>query len=133
MLLVRHASAGSRTEWDGPDELRPLDDRGREQARELVARLARRDVTDILTSPAVRCVETVAALAAALDLEPELRPELGESRQETDGIALVRALAGRDVVVCGHGGLEAALVDPPRWRKGAALVVGVDLRVVETL
>ena len=29
LLLVRHASAGDKHEWDGSDELRPLDGKGR--------------------------------------------------------------------------------------------------------
>jgi 8-oxo-(d)GTP phosphatase len=35
LLLVRHGSAGDRSEWDGPDDLRPLDRKGRDQARRL--------------------------------------------------------------------------------------------------
>ena len=37
LLLVRHGRAGDRRDWDGPDERRPLDDRGRAQARRLAA------------------------------------------------------------------------------------------------
>ncbi|NUR75828.1 MAG: hypothetical protein HOQ28_06025, partial [Thermoleophilia bacterium] len=57
------------------------------------------------------------------------RPELGEDRQGTAGAALLRSLAGRDVVVCGHGGLERAVPDPPKWKKGDALVLGPALDV----
>lgn len=130
MILVRHASAGDRDEWAGDDGERPLDERGERQARELVERLAECPVDEILTSPAVRCVQTVQQLAAARGLEAVVRDELSEQRQSTDGADLVRELAGRDVVVCGHGGLEHVLVDPPKWRKGAAFVVDADLRIV---
>ncbi len=134
LLLVRHASAGDRAAWEGPDDARPLDERGRAQAHALVAALRDLPVDEIHTSPALRCTQTVAPLAAARGLEPLVRPELGEERQETDGAELVRALAGRDVVVCGHGGLEqAALGDPPRWKKGATFVVDERLRVVRVL
>ena len=90
MLLVRHAWAGSRDDWEGDDRERPLDERGVEQARELVERLAPFTITRILSSPYRRCVETVEPLARARGLEIEQRPELGEERQMTDGIALVR-------------------------------------------
>lgn len=123
MLLVRHAWAGSRSEWEGDDRERPLDARGIEQARELVARLAPFPVTRILSSPYRRCVETVEPLARARGLEVEQRPELGEERQMTDGIALVHELADTATVICGHGGLEQALDDPPRWKKAAVLVL----------
>jgi 8-oxo-dGTP diphosphatase len=131
LLLVRHASAGSRTEWEGDDSERPLDERGVEQARTLVERLADLPVERILTSPYRRCVETVEPLAAARGLGAELCPELGEDRQMSEGVALVRALAGSDVVVCGHGGLQAAVRDAPRWKKGSTFVVDAGLSVVE--
>jgi 8-oxo-(d)GTP phosphatase len=131
LLLVRHTSAGSRSEWEGDDRERPLDDRGYEQASRLVERLADLPVERILTSPYRRCVETVQPLAAARGLTPELRAELGEDRQMVDGVALVRELAGTDVVVCGHGGLQEAVRDAPRWKKGSTFLVDAGLNVVE--
>jgi 8-oxo-dGTP diphosphatase len=133
MLLLRHASAGDREHWDGPDHERPLDERGREQAYALVETLAAYRISAILTSPYVRCVQTVAPLARARGLEFELREELSEERQATEGIALVRSRAGEDLVVCGHGGLDQALGDPPKWRKGATFVVDAELDLVDEL
>jgi 8-oxo-dGTP diphosphatase len=133
LLLVRHASAGDRDEWEGDDRERPLDERGRRQAEELVKRLRPQTIEAILSSPARRCVETIEPLASAHALDIELRPELGEELQATEGVALVRSLAGRDVVVCGHGGLEHAVPEAPKWKKGAVLVVGPGLEVVDVL
>jgi phosphohistidine phosphatase SixA len=133
MLLLRHASAGDRAHWNGPDHERPLDDRGRKQADALVETFAAYRIAAILTSPYVRCVQTVGPLARARGLEPEVREELSEELQATEGIALVRARAGEDVVVCGHGGLDLALGDPPRWRKGATFVVDAGLDLVDEL
>ena len=132
LLLVRHASAGDRDEWVGDDRERPLDERGQKQAEGLVERLSPYPIELILSSPARRCVETVQPLARARGLEIELHPELGEERQATDGVELVRSFAGRDVVVCGHGGLEWALPEPPKWKKGATLVVGPALEVLDS-
>ena len=133
MLLVRHASAGDPARWQGADADRPLDERGHEQADELVELLSRFPIDRILTSPALRCVETVTPLAAARGLELERREELGIEQQSVEGAALVYDLAGADVVLCGHAGLELALPDPPRWRKSAVLVVDAGLDVVEKL
>ena len=132
LLLVRHASAGDRDDWAGDDRERPLDERGRKQAEGLVERLQPYPIEQILSSPARRCVETVEPLARARGLEIELRPELGEERQAADGVELVRSFAGRDVVICGHGGLEWALPAPQKWKKGATLVVGPALEVLDS-
>jgi 8-oxo-dGTP diphosphatase len=132
MLLVRHASAGSREAWEGDDRDRPLDARGRARAGELVELLRPYSIEAILTSPYRRCVETVEPLARAHKLDVELEPALGEELQDTEGIALVRSVAGRNVVVCGHGGLERSLPEAPRWKKGAVLDVGPDLAVLES-
>ncbi len=133
-LLVRHAWAGERSEWRRDDHLRPLDDRGRKQAEDLVVALERFPLDAILTSPYLRCVQTVEPLAAARGLAIEERDELGEEQQFVAGAALVRSLAGRTVLVCGHGGLEqAVLTDAPKWKKGATLVLGPRLELLETI
>ena len=133
LLLLRHAWAGHADQWDGNDTLRPLDKRGQEQARRLVSLLEPYEIERIVSSPATRCVETVAPLAAARGLEVEIRDELDEKRHETDGPALVQLLAGRPVVVCGHGGLETALGYDVSWKKGAALVLDDDLEITDRL
>jgi 8-oxo-dGTP diphosphatase len=134
LLLVRHARAGDRHAWEGDDGERPLDTRGAAQAEQLVHALSPFRVDRVLSSPARRCVQTVEPLAAARGLEIELRDELSETRQADDGAALLATHAGDDVLVCGHGGLEHALPEPPRkWRKGATLVVGPGLTLEDEL
>src|SRR4051812_442509 len=58
-VLVRHAHAGSKKQWSGPDHERPLSRRGQEQARDLAGVLAGLGVTRLLSSPALRCRETL--------------------------------------------------------------------------
>jgi 8-oxo-dGTP diphosphatase len=129
-ILVRHASAGDRSAWEGDDRERPLDERGKQRAHELATRLASYPVDAIYSSPARRCVETVEPLAALLGLEVVVREELGESG---DGGSLPYALAAEDVVICGHGGLEEALPRPRKWRKGAAFVLDENLQIVSEI
>ena len=132
-ILVRHASAGDRTEWEGDDRERPLDERGRRQALELVARLESLPIDAIYTSPWIRCIQTVQPLASARDLPVVTLDELGETRQLEDGGPLLKELATKDVVVCGHRGLEQALRKPRKWRKGATFVLDEKLRIVDEL
>ena len=130
LLVIRHARAGERSEWQGDDRKRPLDEKGRRQAAALVEELAPFSVTRILSSPYDRCVQTVEPLAAARGLEIELRDELGEERQSSEGVALVRSLAGEDVAACVHGGLTDGAFDE-RQKKAETLVVDGEGRVVE--
>ena len=133
LLLVRHASAGDRTTWEGDDRQRPLDKKGLRDADALVALLAAFGVEAILTSPYVRCVETVRPLAEARNLELDVREELGEERQWEDGHDLVRSLARRNVAVCGHGGLDSVVAGAPQFKKGAVFVLGPELELLEVL
>jgi 8-oxo-dGTP diphosphatase len=109
ILLIRHGSAGERDEWEGDDLLRPLDKRGRRQAEELVELLARYELERILSSPAIRCVQTIEPLAQARGVDIELRDELSEERQSMDGPALVRSFQAVNAAVSCHGGLSEAV------------------------
>ncbi len=133
MFLIRHGSAGDRALWEGDDRERPLEEKGLRQAAALVDLLAPYEVARILSSPAVRCVQTVEPLAHARGLEIEAREELSEERQRSEGAELVRSLAGTGAVLCGHGGLEQVLQEPPRWKKGAVFVVSEGLEVINVL
>jgi 8-oxo-dGTP diphosphatase len=112
LILVRHGRAGDRSEWDGPDDLRPLDRRGRAQAQRLAEVLPVFHPVELLSAPPVRCRQTVEPLAARTGLEIRPTPELGEDGFAADpeaGLALVeRLLAPRDgpgvTVVCSQGG-----------------------------
>ncbi|HKF14162.1 MAG TPA: NUDIX hydrolase [Gaiellaceae bacterium] len=102
LLVVRHASAGDSAAWIGDDALRPLDERGRRQAAALVDQLAPYSIERIISSPFVRCVQSVEPLAAARALELELRDELAEGSDPER----VRALLGEldsEAVACMHG------------------------------
>lgn len=99
LLLVRHADAGDRSLWEGDQDLRPLNERGLRQA-EITGRALRRFApARILSSPAVRCVQTVAPLAEALGVEIEIVDELAEGRT-TEALAL---LDGTPMALGSHG------------------------------
>ena len=130
IVLLRHASAGDRLDWERDDMLRPLDDRGRAQALALRDTLLRRGVSLVLSSPYVRCSETVAPLAASLGVAVELDDRLAEGAGGAGARAL---LAERDgCVACTHGDIVEELIGRT-LRKGAAVVLDGELRVLEKL
>ncbi len=112
LVLVRHGHAGSRSDWDGPDDLRPLDSRGTAEARRLAEVLPLFGPTEVVTAPPVRCRDTVAPLAERLGVDLQLLPVLGEEGFGADpeaGLAAVVQLleplpAPGVTVICSQGG-----------------------------
>ena len=117
-VLLRHASAGDRDDWDGDDRLRPLDGRGRRQAAALVELLSPIEVRRVVSSPYVRCVETVEPLAAALGLPVEQDQRLAEGA----GRAALEVLREQGVVGCTHGDVVEAVLGHG-LKKGAVAVL----------
>ena len=111
LYVVRHAKAGSRHEWEGPDHLRPLSKKGRRQADGLASLLADRNVQRVLSSPFIRCVETVQPLADKVGLEVELSDALAEGARTKAVLALVRDLGTVGSVVCSHGDVIPNLLE----------------------
>lgn len=107
--LYRHAHAGRRKHWDGPDRERPLSDRGREQADLITERLVTLGVTRLLTSPYVRCVESVDPLAAATGLPVEIESALEEYSDPEEAIRLIAEI-GEGAVLCSHGDIVSAVI-----------------------
>jgi 8-oxo-dGTP diphosphatase len=110
VFFIRHAKAGSRSKWDGPDERRPLTKNGRAQAEELAKRLKDRPITRIVSSPYVRCVQTVEPLAGVLGLSVEIDLRLTEGAGYDGALALLAELAD-DAVLCSHGDVLPATLD----------------------
>ena len=95
----------------------------------LPAALAGLPVRRILTSPYVRCVQSVAPLAEALGLEVEEAPALAEGAARADVMALL-ATTGAGTVHCTHGDVCHELVGRRKTPKGSAWVVDVGARGV---
>ena len=138
VLLVRHAVAVARDGWDGDDDGRPLTDRGRRQAAGLVEHLAPYGPVVVRSSPSVRCIDTVAPLAAAAGLDVEPADDLAEGNGRA-AAGLVRSLvhAPGAVVLCTHGDVipdvlvaldkdGARLGDEGRCAKGSTWVLDLD-------
>ena len=109
--VVRHAKAGDRDEWKGDDRRRPLTMSGRRQAEELAEALKKDQIDKILSSPYVRCVETVEPLAVKLKLPIEPRNDLQEGAGGESVIRLIKEFKGRNTVLCTHGDVVEELVE----------------------
>ena len=110
--LVRHAHAGKRDTYPGPDAARPLDDRGWREARALAPLLALAAPQRLLSAAPLRCVQTLDPLAGLVDLPIEVdsafdEPGPGEEAAERAAGAAARlaelAAAGTPLVVCSQG------------------------------
>lgn len=102
IYLVRHAKAGSRKNWDDDDTQRPLVKSGREQAQLLVQTFADVEVRRLISSPFVRCQQTLQPLAEARDLIVEIDVRLAENTSR----GIVAELVGsvdEGTVLCSHG------------------------------
>jgi 8-oxo-dGTP diphosphatase len=78
LVLLRHAKALARKEWQGGDEDRPLDYVGQMQAKRMLSIYQVFGLQQIHTSDAVRCYDTIIAMSKALGLEPKVTNHLSE-------------------------------------------------------
>lgn len=116
VVLVRHADAGRRGDFEGLDLARPLVDRGRQQAERLVGLLAGFGPTRVLSAPVLRCRQTVEPLALALNLPVREEAMFGENEFDEDPRPAVECIrAGLDsleevTVIASQGGVIPALM-----------------------
>jgi len=130
LLLIRHAHAGDKQRWDGPDNLRPLSADGHAEAAGLVVRLEDYPASRILSSPTFRCHQTVHPLARDRWLRIHLDEALGVDVEPAGVLALLEDPQLSDAVVCTHGEVigqvltrlvaDGLAVDQPlTWPKGS--------------
>lgn len=97
LFLVRHAHAAA----GDPDELRPLSERGRDEARALADLLAPAEPTLVLASPLLRARETAAQIAKASGAELRVDERLAPGAVASDVLEAIEG-AGGTVVTVGH-------------------------------
>lgn len=124
LALVRHAHAVGRGSWVGDDQLRPLDATGRHRAESIAALLAAYGVRRLVSSPSVRCADTLRPFAAQLGASLRTKDGLSEEGYAAEparaGHHLERLVErGTPAALCSHGPVLPdllmallALVDP---------------------
>jgi phosphohistidine phosphatase SixA len=134
VLLVRHAHAGDKHQWSSPDTDRPLSVPGHREAHGLLARLRDYPLTRIVTSPALRCIQTVEPLSLRRAVPIEVVDALRVDAPVEGLLELISDPGLEHTVVCGHGEQIGALVrqladggllvdQPLRWAKGSTWVL----------
>ena len=119
--LVRHAHAGDKKAWTGPDERRPLSRRGQQQAEGIAGTLSAMAVTRLVSSPYLRCVQSLQPLAARLNLPIQTSEHLGPDATAAELDALLADPAMEGAVLCTHGETLKALL--ARWQDRRLLEV----------
>ena len=130
LIVVRHGDAGDKSTWKGPDLRRPLSPLGRRQAEGLVFQLEDYPIERILSSPTLRCRQTVEPLARDRLLEIEPVAALGVDAGPAEVRSVFWDWQLDNVVLCTHGetisqlfrqlageGLEVP--EPLHWPKGS--------------
>lgn len=137
LYLMRHAHAPSTAEAGvAHDALRPLSDRGREDARLMAAELARRGGAPslILHSPLLRAAHTAAEVAAVLKpasgSEPFAALDNTRPAEEVEREIAARASSVDEVLAVGHQpqlGEVAALLGKALFEMRPAAIVAFEL------
>ncbi|MFB6720307.1 NUDIX domain-containing protein [Kribbella sp. NPDC056345] len=114
LVLVRHAEAVKRKDWDGKDTLRPLNPTGTAVAERLSDVLAALGADRLISSDAERCTSTLLPYAKSIDRHLHLWPEISERGYDAHphglrGLADRAWKADRVTVVCSHRPVLPAL------------------------
>ncbi|GAA4202939.1 NUDIX hydrolase [Streptosporangium oxazolinicum] len=133
LVLVRHGLAGNRQDWRGDDDDRPLDGRGRGQSEVLASVLGAFRLTELVSSPSRRCVQTLEPYAERAGLPIRLEPVLSENGYDCRAslrLASEAMASNRPVALCSHGKVLPELIaglderaGGTRLSKGAFMVL----------
>lgn len=136
LYLVRHAKAGKKSQWDGPDTTRPLDDTGQLQAKALAHTIAAIVPTRLVSSPFLRCIQTLEAVGVLTGLPILVDKRLAEDSDIASVIQMLEQ-APDGAVLCSHGDMIPAIIrslenrgmqftTAPDWRKASVWVLERD-------
>jgi 8-oxo-dGTP diphosphatase len=107
LVLLRHAKAIKREDWDGDDGDRPLGNIGQLQAKRLLSKYLPYAIKEVHSSDAMRCIETIEPMTRALQMHPIFSTDLSEYRFAKDKeVALDYAqdlmLRNQSAIICSH-------------------------------
>jgi len=107
LIILRHAKALDRGDWDDHDSLRALSEKGFLQAKQLVDHFEPLMIEEIYSSDFTRCVQTVTNIAHARGIAiieaNQINEEVFEENPEKS-IVFANALKQdqKDILICSH-------------------------------
>ena len=104
LIVLRHAKAKARDSWKGDDLHRPLNGVGAAQAAALTPILDAYGVRRVISSPALRCTQTVEPFAQGISTFLEIDDRLAEDTRFSQVNRSLSAMLDhkKPVVVCTH-------------------------------
>ena len=107
LIMLRHAKALERAEWQGEDEDRPLQLVGQLQAKRMLSLYQVFGLNEIHTSDAVRCLDTVAQMAKSLQITPVITNAVSEytyrkSKDKAIDYAKELIKKNKQIILCSH-------------------------------
>ena len=109
LYLIRHAKAGKKSQFEGPDVQRPLDEAGWLQAKALATSIASFNPTCLLSSPYLRCMQTLQDLGERTGQPVQQEARLAENSDIGEFVGLLEAVAD-GAVLCSHGDMIPAAI-----------------------
>jgi phosphohistidine phosphatase SixA len=136
-VLIRHADAGVRVDRSAADEWRGLTALGHLQAAEVAGRLRGLPLLRVLSSPSLRCRQTVVPIARELGVDVEPRRELAAAAAPGELLRFLGDPESEASLLCTHRealdafftqlaltGITVPRSDPPMQKAAAWLLLG---------
>ena len=111
IYFIRHAAALDRQLWHHVDRERPLTEHGYRQADALARLLRAVRIERVVSSQALRCIDTVWPLATALGLPIIKHDALFEGASARAALGLMRRTRARRAAFCTHGDVMERVLD----------------------
>ncbi|MCX6428050.1 MAG: NUDIX hydrolase [Actinobacteria bacterium] len=107
LILLRHAKAVKREDWDGDDGDRPLDTLGQKQAKRFLPNFLPYGLKEVHSSDAMRCLETLELLDRSLDIQAKVSQDLSEygyARDKDAPVTYVEKIVKKRLptLICSH-------------------------------
>jgi 8-oxo-dGTP diphosphatase len=139
LYVIRHTAAGNRSAWDKQDDRRPLSTKGRRQADAIADMLESAGISRLVSSPFVRCVQSLEPLAQRLGRPVETDARLAEGADGKGALDLANELRKKvdAAALCSHGDVipdmlrilkstTARFKEPLLWPKASTWVLTWD-------